>query len=258
MLTTGMVSSSSNPDTFVDLSHPLDQRTRVYPGDPPFSCTPHLTVPNDGCSVHALALSSHAGTHIDAPSHFFDRLPTIDQLPISTFIRPAVVLDLSHKRSREPISWSDMSALIDASASEHQRRGQVGLEPGTAVLVFTGWSRFWGMEQYFDHPWIEREAAERLVAMGVTAFGSDTMSPDQMPRAKSGVGGEGLPETGFGVHEVVLGVGGIIAENLTNLDKLKDMQDGLGAQEGAIMVSLVPLRIAGCDGSPVRAFAWKK
>jgi kynurenine formamidase len=255
MTTTAMCSSSPNTDSVIDLSHALDNHIHVYPGDPPFSCTPHITVSKHGCSVHALALLSHAGTHIDAPSHFFDRLPNIDQLPLSTFLRPAVILDVSQKRAREPISWADVSALVDVDANaapERERCGRLRLEPGTAVLMFTGWSKFWGTEQYFDHPWIEREVAERLVAMGVTVIGSDTMSPDQMPRVQSG---EVLPETGFGVHEVVLGAGGVIAENLTNLDKLKEIQDGA---EGTIMVNLVPLKIAGCDGSPVRAFAWKK
>ena len=95
-----------------------------------------------------------------------------------------------------------------------------------------------------------QEEAARLVEMGVTAIGTDTMSPDQMSH------GDRPPDTGFGVHEVVLGAGGIIAENLMNLDKLKEMQDG--TEEGVIMINLVPLSIAGCDGSPVRAFAWRE
>jgi len=232
----------SAPD-LVDLTHSLDQGIPVYPGDPPFDCVPYCTVPVAGYSVHSLALSSHAGTHIDAPSHFFSHLATIDQLPLSTFVRPVLVLDMSHKKSREKIAWRDVQAYEEK------------MREGIAVLIWTGWSQFWGTDKYFDHPWVEKEVAERMVSLGVKLLGTDTMSPDQSPRVSSDDSGGAVEDTGFGVHEVVLGANYIIAENLTNLQELKELQEG--SPEGTLMVSLVPLKIAGCDGSPVRAFAWK-
>jgi kynurenine formamidase len=263
----------------IDLTHPLDSNIPVYPGDPLFSCQQSSTVPRDGFSVHALSCSSHTGTHIDAPSHFFIDGATVDQLPPSAFILPALVLDVSHKKVRECIIWDDVKLMA------HRIRA------GTAILFHTGWSRYWDQGQsrstestasptapsnsdsgrpthhYFDHPWLATDVAERLLALGVRLVGIDTMSPDQSPSpvpsavlsgSGSGVGtgtdGE-EPVSGFGVHRAVLGAGALIAENLTNLDTLLAAQDA-GGPDKNVIVSVLPLKIVGCDGSPVRAVAW--
>ena len=131
------------------------------------------------------------------------------------------------------------------------------------MLLCTGWSRFWGTDRYFDHPYLAPEAAKELAERGVAIVGTVTMSPDPSPHVGKDAPGELLPsssssssEGGFGAHRALLGVGCVIAENLANLEALMEVQEGL--EEGErLMVSLVPLKIGGCDGSPVRAFAWK-
>jgi len=262
----------------IGLTHLLDSNVPVYPGDPLFSCQQSSSVPRDGFSVHTLSCSSHTGTHIDAPSHFFIDGATVDQLPPSAFILPALVLDVSHKEARECIVWDDVKLMA------HRIR------PSTAVLFHTGWSRYWDQGQsrstkstasptappnsesgrpthhYFDHPWLATDVAERLLALGVRIVGIDTMSPDQspspVPPALSGSGssvGTGTdgeePVSDFGVHRAVLGAGALIAENLTNLDTLLAAQDAAGPDK-KVIVSVLPLKIAECDGSPVRAVAW--
>ncbi|RDB25012.1 Kynurenine formamidase [Hypsizygus marmoreus] len=219
-----------NPSTLVDLSHKLDSNVQIYPGDPLFSCTPHTTVAKDGYSVHTLTLGSHTGTHIDAPSHFFPDGQTIDQIPLSSLITPLVVVDLTSRelQDRQTITWSDIEG-----ASEH-------MSPDVALVLRTGWSAFWGTPRYFSHPFLSRDAAAKIFDRGVRVLGVDTLSPDET--SYDGVGGE----QGFGVHEVILGGGGIIAENLN-----------LGGLMNQNMIALVPLNLEGCDGSPVRAFAWK-
>ena len=233
--------------TLIDLTQPLDSNVPVYPGDPPFSSQQFCTVDKDGYSVHALSCSSHVGTHIDAPSHFIADGATIDQLPPSAFILPALVVDVSHKKERECISWDAVETMADR------------IRPGTAVLFHTGWSRYWGQPggRYMDHPWLAADVAERVVALGVRLIGTDTMSPDQSPVVDPGAGsGDGAPD--FGVHRAILGAGGLIVENLTNLDVLLNMQQSDTAEHAGtvVMVSVLPLKITGCDGSPVRAIAW--
>ena len=129
------------------------------------------------------------------------------------------------------------------------------------MLLCTGWSRFWGTDRYFDHPHLAPEAAKELAERGVAIVGTVTMSPDPSPHVGKDAPGELLPsssssEGGFGAHRALLGAGCVIAENLAKLEALMEVQGGL--EEGErLMVSLVPLKIGGCDGSPVRAFAWK-
>ena len=230
--------------TLIDLTQPLDRNVPVYPGDPPFSSQQSCTVDKDGYSVHALSYSSHVGTHIDAPSHFIADGATIDQLPPSAFILPALVIDVSHKKERECISWDTVEPVADR------------IRPGTAVLFHTGWSQYWGCDdddagggRCFDHPWLAADVAERLVALGVRVIGVDTMNPDQSPVL---VGDDFAPD--LGVHGAILGAGGLIVENLTNLDALLAAQQKEPASQ--VVVSVLPLRIVGCDGSPVRAVAW--
>ena len=232
--------------TLIDLTQPLDSNIPVYPGDPPFSSQQSCTVDKDGYSIHALSCSSHVGTHIDAPSHFISDGATIDQLPPSAFIRPALVLDVSYKKERECISWDAVEPIADR------------IRPGTAVLFHTGWSRYWGGGggggRCFDHPWLATDLAERLVALGVRLIGVDAMSLDQSPSPVNDDGeGDGSAHD-FGVHRAILGAGGFIVENLTNLDALLDAQKREPRSE--VIVSVLPLRIVGCDGSPVRAVAW--
>ena len=233
--------------------------------------------PRDGFSVHAISCSSHIGTHIDAPSHFFIDGASVDQLPLSAFILPALILDVSHKKARECIAWDSVEPMA------HRIR------LGTAVLFHTGWSRYWDQRSviptvastttsdansgstaphYFDHPWLAVDVAERLLALGVRLVGADAMSLDQsspLPAASGALGGGdngGQTETegedpvfDLGVHRAVLGADGLIAENLTNLDTLLAAQDAAGPDR-EVIISVLPLKVSGCDGSPVRAVAW--
>lgn len=218
---------------YVDLSHTLDENIQVYPGDPTFSCCLALTLAKDGNNVHSISLGSHSGTHVDAPYHFLEDGSKIDEIPLDAFVGHAVVIDVTSKSAKEQITWADISPFADLISRK------ASLPEGVFVFLRTGWSRHWQSPMYFEHPFLTRDASQRLVDLGVKLLGVDTLSPDETL-----VDG-GMPD--FGVHEVVLGAGALIAENLTNLEAIAT---------GDWLVSLVPLKLKGCDGSPVRAFAW--
>lgn len=221
---------------YVDLSHTLDSRTQVYPGDPSFNCCPLLTIEHDGNNVASISMGSHTGTHVDAPYHFIRNGKRIDEVPLSCFIGPAVVVNLTSKTAREPITWSDFAPY------EGALRTRILENPDVVLLIRTDWSRHWGTDTYFEHPYLDREAAEGIVATGVRTIGIDTLSPDET-HVEPGA------ESDFATHQVILGAGGIIAENLTNLQAIQD---------GEWIINIVPLKLGGCDGSPVRAFASRR
>ncbi|KAH9928236.1 putative cyclase [Amylocystis lapponica] len=199
---------------FIDLSHTLDANVQVYPGNPTFSCCP------------ALSMGSHTGTHVDTPYHFVASGQRIADLPLSPFVGPALVINMSAKGPKEAILWAD---LAPARAPD-----------GLVLLLYTGWSRHWRTAAYLDHPFLTRDAAVRIVEAGVRTLSVDTLSPDAT-RVDGPVD--------FGAHEAVLGAGGVIAENLCNLALMR---------YGEWTVHLVPLKIGGCNGSPVRVFASRK
>lgn len=235
----------SNP-TFIDLSHPLTSSTQIYPGDPSYTLKLHSTHA-DGCCVHRLALGTHTGTHIDAPYHFLTDGATIDALPISACVGPALIVDLSAEelKPREAIAWARLAPHFAAV---------VGVKAATPriVLINTGWARaHYQTPTYLAHPYLLPEVASELLARGVQLVGTDTLNPDETPvhADESPVPGAGAH--GFAFHEIFLGGGAIIAENLTNIEELIEAQ-GDGRRW---IVNLVPLRLVGADGSPVRAFA---
>lgn len=203
----------------VDLSHPLDDRTQVYPGDPPVRLRAARSLERDGYRVSELHLGSHSGTHLDAPSHLVPDGATVDELPLHLLVGPAVVVDVRDLGPREPVGWERLTA--------HAR-------PGRTLVLHTGWDRFWGSARYEDHPYLDGEAARELVAAGVRAVGTDALSVDE-------TGGADLP-----AHAALLTAGGVVVENLTNLQAVDHPEP---------LLSVLPLPLRGCDGSPVRAVA---
>ena len=226
------------PD-IIDLSHIVDSSVAIYPGDPEFSSCPHLTLSADGVNVSRISLGSHTGTHVDAPYHFIEDGKKIDEIPLSTFVGPAVVVDLTAQelgrelREREAIQWADLQKYEDAMRATKD----------AILLLRTDWSKYWSTPRYFDHPYVSVEAARRIVESGIRLVGIDTLSPDETILDE--VEAAKHP---YAFHKIVLGAGVVIAENLTNLDAIQD---------GQWAVSLVPLKLGGCDGSPVRAMAWR-
>lgn len=228
----------SASSSIVDLTHLLDSNVPVYPGDPSFHCRQACTISKSGWAVSELRFSSHVGTHIDAPSHRFNGEQTVDAISLDTLARlRTVIIDVSEKAvAGGSIGLSDIAPY------------EAHIQSGMAVLFRTGWDKYWGADQsekYFQHPHVERVVAERLVKLGVAVLGIDTMSPD--PAVEG--------DASFQVHDVVLGAGKIIAENLTNLDVLQARHNA-GGKDAILRVSLAPLKLQGCDGSPVRAFGW--
>jgi len=201
--------------TFVDLTIPITSTMPFNPDHFPPEISTYGSIERDGWAASRLVLSSHLGTHIDAPSHFIAGGPAVDQIPLDVLIGEAQVIDVRHVTSGKPIEPDDLPDI------ESPR-----------VLLYTGWSEEQlGTLDYFSaHPYLAEAAAARLISRGVRLFGIDSPSVDYHPS-----------ET----HKVILGNGGVIVENLVNL----------GLLPGICNVAILPLRLQGVDGSPVRATA---
>ena len=205
-----------------DLSHPIEPGMPVYPGDPEVTVSAAETFADDDCRVSELSLGSHAGTHVDAPSHTEAEGATLGEYPVSAFVRDAVIVDCTDLDAREPIP-----------AARVPERG------ADCVLFRTGWDRYWGSERYRDHPYLSVAAAERCVEAGY-AVGIDAFSPDPAPPASGTMSIEG--RDAFAAHHALLGAGLLVFENLTGLDTVPERFE----------LRALPLSFDG-DGAPVRA-----
>ena len=212
----------------VDLSVPLQEGVPTYPGDPQLEFGPHSTVARDGFNLLTVHMGTQTGTHVDAPFHFEDDAPTLDRLPLTAFVGPGRIADLRDLGAREPITREHLAGVLD------------DLVPGTIVLLHTGWSRHFGTERYFDHPYLDADACRALLDAGVRTIGIDAINIDETPD-------ETHPGVGFPVHHLIAQAAGVICENLTNLAAVRDPSP---------TVSLLPLAFVGTDGAPVRAVAY--
>ena len=219
----------------VDLSHPVRTGMQVFPGDPQVRISGAASVPADGFEVAELHLGSHSGTHLDAPRHTVAGGAGIDELPLEWLIGQARIVRLPEAAPHSTVSWSQAADQL------------TGLAAGTIVLFETGFSRWFGTERYLSHPVFDADIARILVAAGVRVVGFDTLNPDPTPDPANPASGSPDGASALPFHDVFLGAGGAIIENLANLAEVTwpDPQ-----------VSVLPLRLAGVDGSPVRAAAF--
>ncbi|MEO0392884.1 MAG: cyclase family protein [Pseudomonadota bacterium] len=179
----------------IDLSHRFTDNMPVYPGDPCsrlYQCA-HLA--KDGFNDHMVESAMHVGTHMDAPLHMLEDGAVIADFPATLFQGRGVLIDARDRRD------------IDADLLANKT-----LKPGDLVMVWTGWSRHYRTDQYFQEwPVFTADFCEALVANGVTLVGMDTPGPDGDER--------------FIAHKILLAKQVLIVENVTNLEALADHPD---------------------------------
>jgi kynurenine formamidase len=214
----------------IDLSHPLSHTgLSICVGHPTFTSEQVMSLARDGSNVSRLTLGSHTGTHLDAPLHFIEGAASVSDVDISPLVGPAIVVDVRGKEFHGAITWEDIAPQAEGLCSE------------VTLLLCTGWSQHWGGEEYTKSPHLSIEAAQKILERGVRVVGIDAFNID-------GDGPQNSSEANA-VHRLLLGNGVLIAENLANVEALLD--------GSAYSVSLLPLNIRGCDGSPIRAVAWR-
>jgi kynurenine formamidase len=142
-----------------------------------FGCQPGDLPDGLGWANDTLTLISHAGTHVDAPWHFFPttegrRAITIDEAPLEWFYGPGVVLDFRHLPDGAVISVEDMT--------EAEQRCGHRIEAGDIVMIQTGADKKWGAPEYFDTGCgMGREATLFLIERGVKVMGIDAWGWDR-------------------------------------------------------------------------------
>lgn len=199
---------------FYDISLRLDGRLAGWPGDAPFAFRWTCRLADgDSVNLGEVAMSVHAGTHADAPLHFEAGGAAISDVPLQAYIGPARVVDV---RAADPIRVADMERH-DLTATPR-------------LLLRTG---AWPDRTVFPEriPIIAPDVPDWLAGQGVVLVGLDVPSVDALDSKE-------LP------NHHALGRRGIAILESLDLD---------GVPEGVYELLALPLRIAGADGSPVRA-----
>jgi len=199
----------------IDVTVPLDSNVPTYPGNTPFQVEAIKRLANgDSSNVSTLHLSAHAGTHVDAPRHFFDDGAGAEHLPLEMLCGRARVIELTTRKGVTP----DDLAPFD-------------LTEDVRLLIKTHNSKLWGSPVFYDdYIGVTEPAARFLVEHGVKLLGVDYVSVEEFRKP-------GAP-----AHRTLLGAGTIVIEGLN----LRDVDPG------TYEMFCLPLSIVGADGAPAR------
>lgn len=92
-------------------------------------------------SAYSFCMGEHGGTHLDAPIHFNVNGWTVDQIPLTNLIDvPAVLIDVEDEVNAMELSHD---FVFDVNHIENFEKSHGIIPSGSAVLVHTGWSKYW-------------------------------------------------------------------------------------------------------------------
>ncbi|MFC7392837.1 cyclase family protein [Scopulibacillus cellulosilyticus] len=209
----------------VDLTMPWGTEVQPLEGHPRISFKPITTHEVEKRSNTEVVFSIHTATHIDSPYHFFSDGKSIAELPLETFIGPAILADLREiARPGHEISLEELKTV--GGLSEELIRNK-------RVILWGDWAcHYWNTPNlYKNNPYLSKEAAKWLRDSGIIALGLDFAV-------------DGAPP--YPNHPIFLGAEIPLIENLLNLDSIN-------AKEFTLIA--FPLPVVGGDGSPARVVA---
>ncbi len=212
--------------TCYDVTVPITGQMPVWPGDRRVEIEWQArTDRGDPLNLSRLSLSSHTGTHVDAPAHFIHQGLTVDRLPLNLLIGPAFVAGLAGLEG-QAVRPDDLDAL--------------SLPPATTrLLLKTTNSRFWEKrESHFQSEYVHLtpDAALWLVEHGIRLIGLDYLSV------------EAVDTPDHRVHHTLLGAGVIVVEGL----------DLSRVPVGPCHLVCLPLKVEEGDGAPARVLVFRE
>ena len=209
----------------IDLTLTISQNLPTFPGSPKPNFIPWETIQRDGYNLELLFLSSHTGTHLDAPFHFLSKGGKIHQIPLSRLISKAVLIRIPKK--------SNQSIIKQDIINFEKKYGKI--RKNDSIVFSTGWYKQIEKKNYFkENPGLSDSAAQYLKSKRVNLVGIDSPSIDLGKNTK------------FSVHKIFSKNNILILENLTNLEKISGFH---------FQLIVLPLKLQGTTGSPVRAVA---
>ena len=209
----------------IDLTLTVSNKIPTFPGSPQPNFIPWENIKEDGYNLELLFLSTHTGTHMDAPHHFLEKGAKIHEISLKKLVSEAVLIQ-SRKKSNESITKTDIQKF-------EKKHGKI--DGFSSVIFSTGWQRNLQKKYYFtESPGLAVSAAKYLASKKISLVGIDSPSIDVGTDPK------------FSVHQIFAKKGMLIVENLANLDKIKSP---------TFHLVVLPLKLKNATGSPVRAIA---
>jgi arylformamidase len=202
---------------WIDISIPLYDKMLAWPDDPQFRISRVMDLElGDSYTLSSLQLSSHTGTHVDAPLHYIERGMSIDLVPLDILIGKSRVIGVN---SEDKICKNDISDKI--------------IRKGQRILFKTRNSNLLRNSEKFNENFVylSKEAARFLVDCHVSLVGIDYLSVEEFKKTEDEI------------HHILLEAGIWIVEGL-------DLSEVV---PGEYELNCLPLKLIGADGAPARA-----
>jgi kynurenine formamidase len=212
----------------IDLNHVIEANMVTYPGLPGPLITPHLTraqsrtmyAEDTEFAIDRISMIGNTGTYLDSPFHRYADGADLSVLPLTALADlPIVVVRLQDTATRG--IGPDVLRPLDLA--------------GCAVLLYTGWDKYWGSAAYGrEAPYLTGPAAQLLAAADARLVGIDSVNIDDVDDLRRPA------------HSILLRAGIPVLEHLTELGRIPVTGARLHA---------APPRIRGFGTFPVRAYA---
>jgi len=209
----------------LDLTLTISQSIPNFPGSPSPQFIPWSTIKDDCYNLELLFLSSHTGTHLDAPFHFEKNGAKIHQIPLNRLVGKGLLIKIKKVKDQ---------AITKKDLLEFERKNGK-IQNSTSIIFFTDWQKNLNKKLYFtNNPGLSKSAADYLVSKKINLVGIDSPSVDL-----------GIDKS-FSTHKIFAKNNTLIVENLSNLEKIPNLEFDF---------IILPLKLKDATGSPVRAIA---
>jgi arylformamidase len=209
----------------LDLTQPLYNNCPSIAAPLPPQITLIRNAVDHGWTLEQLTMTTHQGTHMDAPYHLEGFKLTIDLYPPECFQGIGVIIDLRYKKALEAINPEDLEPYSSKIVSD------------SIIILGTGWGekRSWTRNWALQSPRLSPEGAKWLVERKIRGVGIDHYS----------IGGM--------VEENEITHRSLLEANIWIIEDLR-LPEGLFVDK-AWHIFALPLLLQGCSGAPCRAIA---
>jgi arylformamidase len=209
----------------LDLTLTISTSIPTFPDSPKPQFILWSTLKDDKYNLELLFLSSHTGTHLDAPYHFVKNGIKIHQIPLDRLVGNGILIKIK-KGKNQSITKNDLILF---------ERKHGNIPKNSSIFFYTEWQKNLNSNYYFiNNPGLSESAATYLVSKKINLVGIDSPSID--------LGQDKI----FKVHKILAKNNILIVENLSNLNKISSNQFDF---------VILPLKLKDATGSPVRAIA---
>jgi arylformamidase len=210
---------------YYDLSNPVYKGMPFFPASFPVEIEQVSSTDQGRSNVHKITMSTHHGTHVDAPRHLSSSGKPLDEINLKKFIGEGVILDFTYKEIGSGVSSADLEQCEDLVKGDE------------IVILFTGCSNHLGDSGISaNYTYLDRSGAEWLVRKKVKSVGIDIFSIDQY----------GNPD--HPAHNLLLENGIPLIEEISS-----EAKHLLGKR---VYLICLPIRMMMGDGAPARVIAY--